>query len=64
MPEARSVQTKNPGRTVRASQNQVIFDRETMKTGQCVCQSRAQGGRKTSFKGVVLTKVMRFPNEL
>ena len=41
MPEVRSVQAKNPGRTVRASQNQVIFDRETVKTGQCVCHRRA-----------------------
>ena len=48
MPEARSVQAKNPGRTARASKNQVIFDRETMKTGQCVCHGRAQGNGKSS----------------
>ena len=64
MPEGRPVRPENPGRTVRTSQNRVIFDRETMKTGQCVCQRRAQGCRKSPFKVVVLAKIMRFPNEL
>jgi hypothetical protein len=41
MPEVRSVQVENPGRTVRAPQNEVIFDREAMKIGECVCHSRA-----------------------
>ncbi|GAB4060499.1 hypothetical protein GCM10028775_76460 [Catellatospora paridis] len=35
-----------------------------MKTGQCVRHGHAQGHRKTSFEGVVLTKAVRFPNEL